>query len=343
MSWNLRQWRGRVPWVAEGKRAHADASASPTGGHPRTVFILPGGGSRGAAQAGALGVLVRHGIIPDLIIGVSAGSWNGAFLARYPTVEATRELERLWLETTSRELLGGSRLRPAFNVLRRQKAIFGAAGMAQVAERYIGEYTFEDCVVPLRILAADLTTGAPYFFTDGRLVQAVLASSAMPGVFPPVTIGDQTYIDGGIVDWAASRMAIEAGAQRVCLVTCGSRRLRATSARESFRHIFERAMEMGSRDSFERTAFALRATGIEVLAIHPELDEENMLDFDHAPKMIAAGRRAAELALAEWDAARSLSTRVPSATAAPVERHARTALPRTIRSTLRREPPATQR
>lgn len=304
MQWTFRQWRQRMSWP--GARDTGDREGTSRGSAaPRTAFLLPGGGARGAAQAGALGVLLRHGIVPDLIVGVSAGSWNGAFLARYPTADAMRELERLWIETTTRDLLGGSRVWPALNVLRRQNGVFDASGMARVAQRYIGTHTFADCVVPLRILAADLTTGEPHFFTEGRLLDAVLASSAMPGVFPPVAIGGRTFIDGGIVDWAGCLSVLAAGVQRVCLVSCGSQRLHPLSVRQSFRHIFARAMEMSNRDNFERTAFALRAAGLDVLAIHPELDESGMLDFDHAPALIAAGRRAAEVALAEREAAAS--------------------------------------
>lgn len=317
MQWTLRQWRRRVPWVEFARRIVDDVGASNVDRRPHTAFILPGGGARGAAQAGALGVLLRAGITPDLIIASSAGSWNGAYLAQHPTLAGIHDLEGFWTETTSHDILGASRLRPALNVLGRRGAVFGTANMAQVARHHLGATTFADCAVPLRIIAADLTTGEPHFFTEGQLVDAVLASSAMPGVFPPVMIDGETYVDGGIVDWAGCLAALDAGVSRICLITCGSRSLRPASRRQTFRHVFERSMEVSTRDGFERTLFALRAAGVDVLAIHPDLGDYGLLDFNHAPALITAGRRAAEVAVANWSAATSLVAR-PSRAFAPL-------------------------
>src|SRR5579871_6544386 len=72
----------------------SNAREAPT--EPETVFILFGGAARGAAQAGALTVLLEHGITPDRIVGISAGAWNGSYLALDPTVERCYELEALW-------------------------------------------------------------------------------------------------------------------------------------------------------------------------------------------------------------------------------------------------------
>src|SRR5579863_8925636 len=109
---------------------------------PETVFILFGGAARGAAQAGVLTVLLEHGITPDLIIGISAGAWNGSYLALDPTVERCLELEALWRATTSQEVLGAQwraaqGLQAALNVFGQRPSIFGSQGVRRMADRYL--------------------------------------------------------------------------------------------------------------------------------------------------------------------------------------------------------------
>jgi NTE family protein len=260
---------------------------------------LLGGGARGAAQAGALSVILENGIVPDYIVGISAGSWNGAFLAQEPTPERAHELEELWLHTSTIDIVGPRRWRAAFNALAQRSSLYGNAGMQRVAGRYLGELTFEDLHVPLRILATDLKTGQGYFFSEGSVLSAVVASSAMPGVFPPVVTSESIFIDGGIADWAACLDALQWGATRICFFACGAITSQQTRAR-TVRRVLERSLEISLRNNFDAMTFALRASGVDVLAVFPELPRGTMLDFDLAPAFIESGRMAAQRALAAW-------------------------------------------
>ena len=280
---------------------------------PQTVFILFGGAARGAAQAGALTVLLEHGITPDLIVGISAGAWNGSYLALDPTVEHCLELEAHWRATTSQEVLGAQwrRARAALNVFGRRPSIFGSQGVRRMADRYLAGHTFEELRVPLQIVAADLLSGEAVFFESGPLDRAVLASSAIPGLFPPMVEGERVLVDGGWAEWRGCLSALRSGARRIVLVGCGTVRS-AASKRQTFRHIYERSQDISTRQNFERTLFALRGTDREVLAIFPDLPAGSLLDFDRAPALIRAGREAAEEAVAQWE--RSYGTIVrPSA------------------------------
>lgn len=300
---DLLTWRGRVStWLNRRRIASRplanDRAVQPSQPH-RTAFVLLGGGARGAAQAGALRVIMEYGIAPDYIVAISAGSWNGAYLAQEPTAERARELEELWLKTSTLDIVGPRRWRAAFNALAQRSSLYGNAGVQRVAGRYLGGLTFEELRVPLRILATDLRTGQGHFFSEGAVLPAVIASSAMPGVFPPVVSAETVLIDGGIADWAACLDALNWGATRICFLACGAITGQQSRTR-TVRRVLERSLEISLRNNFEAMNFALRASGVDVLAVFPELPRGTMLDFDLAPAFIEAGREAARQALDAW-------------------------------------------
>lgn len=301
---DLLTWRDRVSTWLNRRRLATDPLANERSvrqSQPhRTAFVLLGGGARGAAQAGALSVILEHGIVPNYIVGISAGSWNGAFLAQEPTPERARDLENLWVQTSTLDIVGPRRWRAAFNALALRSSLYGNAGVRRVAERYLGDITFEELQVPLRVVATDLRTGNAHFFSEGKVLPAVVASSAMPGVFPPVMTQDSVLIDGGIAEWAACLDALSWGATRICFLACGAVTRRESRAR-TVRRVLERSLEISLRNNFDAMAFALRASGIDVLAVFPDLPRGTMLDFDLAPAFIEAGRAAARQALSAWE------------------------------------------
>ena len=301
---DLLSWRGRVSTWLNRRRIASHSLASERAVRPsqphRTAFILLGGGARGAAQAGALRVVLEQGIVPNYIVGISAGAWNGSFLAQEPTPERAQMLEELWRNTSTLDIVGPRRWRAALiNTLAQRSSLYGNAGMQRTAARYLGDITFEELRVPLRIVATDLKSGNAHFFSKGTILPAVVASSAMPGVFPPVVTSGSVLIDGGISDWAACLDALHWGATRICFLACGAITGPEPRSR-TVRHVLERSLEISLRNNFEAMTFALRASGVDVLAIFPELPGGTMLDFDQAPAFIEAGRVAAEKALASW-------------------------------------------
>jgi NTE family protein len=302
-SMDVLTWRGRVStWLSRRRSApHAlESERAVRLSQPhRTAFVLLGGGARGAAQAGALRAILEHGIVPDYIVSISAGSWNGAFLAQNPTPERARELEELWLQTSTLDIVGPRRWRAAINALAQRSSLYGSAGMRRVAERYLGELTFEEMRVPLRVIATDLKTGSAHVFSEGTVLPAVVASSAMPGIFPPVDVSGTLLIDGGVADWAACLDALNWGATRICFVACGAVLGRESRSR-TVRRVLERSLEISLRNNFDAMTFALRASGVDVLAIFPELPRGTMLDFDLAAGFIESGHAAARKALAAW-------------------------------------------
>jgi NTE family protein len=284
-------------WLARGTSVMGAAPLDATTLPERTAFVLLGGGARGAAQAGALTVLLEQAIVPDVIVGISAGSWNGAYLAVDPTPARAIALEQLWVATTSQEVIGTNRrLTLALNAVANRVALYDSTGLRRMAERHLQGLSFADLRIPLEIVATELYSGQPYFFTAGALLPAILASSAVPGVFPPVTDDGRVLVDGGLCEWQGCLRAVELGARRVYLVSCGA--VNTLHPRlDSFRRVLARSMEVSNRSNFLRTVCALRGAGVEVIPIFPELPAGSLLDFDRAPVLIQAGRAAAREAL----------------------------------------------
>lgn len=186
----------------------------------KTAFVLAGGGSLGAVQAGMLQELIAAGLKPDLVVGVSAGSINGAFLAYDPSAEMAERIAELWRRVTTREALGLS-WRSLLGVFGFRGHLADAHGLQGILERELPYRTFDATRVPLHIVAAEEATGAEILLSDGNVVPAVLASTAIPGVFAPVTIGGRKLVDGVIAGGTPIAAAVRLGATQIVVLPCG--------------------------------------------------------------------------------------------------------------------------
>jgi NTE family protein len=183
---------------------------------PRTAFVLSGGASLGAIQVGMTRALYERGIVPDLLVGTSAGALNAAFLAvRPPTVATTQELAAVWralhrddvFPIDVRTLVGG--------LANRRDHLVSDRGVRRLARRHLLIERLEDSPVPLHLVAYDALAGEELRLSEGPALDALLASSAIPGVLPPVEWGERLLVDGGVVDNTPISHAIELGADRV--------------------------------------------------------------------------------------------------------------------------------
>src|SRR5439155_389914 len=134
----------------------------------RTAFAISGGGARGAAQVGMLRALIERGIKPDLIVGVSIGAWNGAWIAYRPQLDWVRQLEQVWRQV-SRRTLDMVWWRAARNMVRRRPSLYEGAGLSRFVARHLQVNDFEDLAVPLHTVAIDLTMGTKAVFSHGSL------------------------------------------------------------------------------------------------------------------------------------------------------------------------------
>ena len=189
---------------------------------PGTAFVLGGGGNLGAVQVGMLQALIEIGIVPEVLIGCSVGALNAAGLAADPTAAGVRRMRDTWLNLDGDDLWPAGRISGLWMLGRKGQAIQPNTGLRRLIERTLPYKRLEDAVVPVHLNATSLETGRGHWFTTGPAVEAILASAALPAVFPPVVIGGQAYIDGGVVDNVPISRALALGARRVYVLHVGN-------------------------------------------------------------------------------------------------------------------------
>lgn len=184
----------------------------------RTAYVLGGGGVLGASEVGMAKALAAAGIRPDVVLGTSIGAINGAALARDPGPDGVRELEAWWSDEATSAFSSAplDRLRTMTRT-----ALHTGAGLRGLLERTFGDASLEDLEVRFECCAASIERAAEHWFTDGPLVPAVMASCAVPGLFPPVRVGDEHYVDGGLVNSIPVSRAVDLGATTVYVLQVG--------------------------------------------------------------------------------------------------------------------------
>lgn len=190
-----------------------------TGSGPEVAFVLGGGGVLGASEVGMLQALLEAGVVPDLIVGTSVGAINGALVACTPTLEAVRRLTDLWLGLSGDTVFGGTSLARLRGV--GGTALHSNVGLRELLVGHLRADRFEDLLIPFECCAASIQRAAEHWFRSGPLVDAVLASCAVPGLFPAVEIDGEHYLDGGLVNSVPVGRAVELGARTVYVLHVG--------------------------------------------------------------------------------------------------------------------------
>jgi len=194
----------------------------PTTGRAGPVaFVLGGGGPLGAYEVGMLKALMEHGIRPDLILGSSVGALNGAMIAADPRPAAVTRLEQLWISLREHGVFADTLFAQLGTALRSRTHVFSNAALRGLIEREFGTAQIEDLAVPFECVAASIERAAEHWFTRGPLVEAVLASSAVPGLLPAVLVGGEHFLDGGLVDGVPVGRALASGARTVYVLHVG--------------------------------------------------------------------------------------------------------------------------
>lgn len=192
-----------------------------------TAFVLSGGGNRGPLEVGALRSLLEHGIVPDFFVGTSAGSINSAFMAAWgPNVETTSRLAAAWHSASKATVYGGNAFRIAWRLIRGADSLFSSDGMRRLIREHLPPdvNTFGQLGRPCYITAVDLRSGRLYLFGEdpsAPLVEAVLASSSVPAVHPPINYHSLQLVDGGLVASTPAGIAMDKGATTIYAVNLG--------------------------------------------------------------------------------------------------------------------------
>jgi NTE family protein len=266
------------------------------------ALVLSGGASLGAIQVGMLRALVDHGVRPDVVVGTSVGAVNGAFVAsRGFTAECVDELGALWLEVRRGDVFPVAPVTGMLAMAGARSHLVPVAGLRRLVARHVRCDRLEDLPTPLHVVACDLRTGAEVRLSQGPLVDALLASAAIPGVFPPVPWGDRVLIDGGVIDNTPVSHAVELGADEIyVLSTAGPCTMTEPPRGALGVLVHATSLMIGQRFAGEALALG-RRPGVTILpppcpiGVHP-------MDFGHSAELIARGEASARAFLEERSA-----------------------------------------
>jgi NTE family protein len=170
-----------------------------------------------------LEALYERGIEPDLVVGTSAGAVNGAFIASRPrAVETVRELGRVWTGLRRGHVFPLNPVTGALGFLGARSHLVSDSGLRQLVQAHTTVERLEQTAVPLHVIATDLLRGEEMRLSKGPLLDAVMASAAIPGVLPAVDWGGRELIDGGVANNAPISHALELGAEEVYVLSAGT-------------------------------------------------------------------------------------------------------------------------
>ena len=186
-----------------------------------TAVVLGGGGVLGAVQVGMVRALVEAGVRPDLVLGTSIGAMNGAVYAALPPEQAADRLDAMWRSADAQEVFSSGPVRRLRELARTGVALHSAEPLRRALEEVLGERRIEDLPVRFECCAANVEDAAEHWFDKGPVVDAVLASSAVPGLLPPAVIDGRHYLDGGLVNSIPLGRAIQLVAGRVFVLQVG--------------------------------------------------------------------------------------------------------------------------
>src|SRR4051812_25881229 len=184
------------------------------------AFVLSGDASLGSIQVGMLRALADRGIRPDVIVATSVGAVNGAFLASRPfTPETVDDLAELWLGMSRARVFPVEPISGLLGFLGARKNLVPATPLRRLISGNVHFDRLEDLPVPLHVIACDILNGREVPLSEGPLVDAVMASAAIPGVFPPIDWDGLMLVDGGVVNNTPITHALELGSDHIYVLS----------------------------------------------------------------------------------------------------------------------------
>lgn len=271
---------------------------------PKTALVLAGGGSLGAVQVGMLRALALAGVRPDMVVGSSVGAYNAAYFAADPSPDGVARLEALWCGLRRRDVfpIGAAAM---LGFLWRRDFLVSPSGLQNLIEQNLPYHRLEDALVPLHVVATDMLSGEACVLSEGSAANAIVASSAIPAVFPPVKAADRYLVDGAITSNTPVRVAVALGAERLIVLPTG----------------FACALEVPPRRAVSSVLHALtlliaRQLVAELESLDPSIDfaivptlcplARSPYDFSHTERLIEAAAQSTR----GWIADGGLSRRV---------------------------------
>jgi NTE family protein len=264
---------------------------------PRLAVVLGGGATAGAFEVGAIDVMARNGIVPDLLVGTSIGAVNASYWALNPDAHAGERLLQLWLQSNWATMFPDGPLPMVGRLLQRKGHLTTQQGLDRLLRLALPKTaTIEGCAVPLAIVSADADYGRRVVLRRGPLIAAVLASSAIPGLWPPVEIDGQRLVDGGVAANCDVQTAVEGGMTDVLVVDVMGDGMQRSSM--DIGEVLERAIAALARRQTE-LAVDVYGRSARIAVLRPILASRPRFgDFGLTRALFKAGQDATEAFLA---------------------------------------------
>ena len=254
------------------------------GKNKKVALVLGSGGSRGLSHIGVLKQLKKHQIPVDMIVGCSIGSVVGSIYAL--------KQDPTYLEEIS-EKLGKKTTLKFFSIGNIAKSLLKQDKIKDLLHDILGEATFKDVKIPISIVATEFNSGEPVTLQSGKLLDCVMASSAIPGVYPPYKIGKHLYIDGGVINPTPIDIAANNGADIIIAIDL-SAKPQTHIAKPSLLECLSRTYEV---NMFHLTQLRLRTINefqnkTRVFLVQPNV--KGNIDYYKAKEYIKAGEESIE-------------------------------------------------
>jgi len=278
--------------------ATPDARPSPLAGLPRPVaYVLSGGGSLGAMQVGMVRGMAPYGLDPDLIVGASVGAINGALIALDPPTAPAR-LSEIWGGVGPESVFPGSRLSHLVTLARHRTHLCDPGALRALIATHAEGRSFADLAVPLAVTAVDASSGEVVTLDQGPLAPALLASSAIPGIFPPVALDGKLLYDGGIAGNVPLRTALAAGARSLVVLDCRLVQLPNHVPRNALQAFGFSLAVMAGRPLWDQLADLSSQVPIVYLP-GPSGTDRSPFRFDHTAELVETCEQATDRFLAQ--------------------------------------------
>ena len=256
------------------------------------ALVLSGGASLGAVQAGLLRAFLRVGLRPSLIVGTSVGALNGAFLAFHPDAIGGDELADIWNSLRGARVFDVNPFSVAFRLATKRQCLFSSHFLEKLVAEHLPEDDFARTQVPLYITATNLTRGSKVVFHEGPISRAVLASTAIPGIFSPVEIDGDQYVDGAVVAHLDLETAVELGAKDILAIDLS--RCPDEAQPDNVMGVLTRSLEVMTRDRVDLD-LKLLSDRARITVVRPQIDAQiGMADLAQVDELLKCGEQLGE-------------------------------------------------
>ena len=187
----------------------------------KIAFVFSGGASLGSMEVGMLKALIEHGITADFVVGTSVGALNAIYYAFNPNLDGVQKLEEIWRSIKTKDIFPFSPIKSIRRIAKKNNFIIDPSGLEKILREVIPCKNLEDTKIPVHVVATDILTGEEVIFSSGEIIPKLLASAAIPMIYPPVDIGKHTLVDGGVLNNTPISTAIRLGATKVIVLPTG--------------------------------------------------------------------------------------------------------------------------